>query len=186
MNAQTGIALILTATLVGGCSLGGSLTTGSILGGGETKAAAAPAAPQVKNDPTTRALQVGKVAARATRCGYNFDAQVLKGNFLASEAALGISVADLSSVERVYDTAFSGVSKAITNPDAYCNAAKTASIKSELSRHLAGDFSPAPPPKVAAADDGVFGGFFSNDSVDKGPKFGGDDWWDKQRENAGK
>ncbi len=185
MNAHTGIALVLAVTLAGGCSLGNSLTTGSILGGGETKAAA-PAVPEVKNDPATRALQVGKIAARASRCGYNFDPVALKGNFLASEAALGISVADLSSVERVYDTAFSGVSKAITNPDDYCNAAKTASIKSELSRHLAGDYSPAPPPKVAAADDGLFSGFFGNETVDKGPTFGSDSWWDKQRENAGK
>ena len=40
-------------------------------------------------------------------------------------------------------------------------------IKADLSRHLAGDYSPAIRPKVAQDDDGVFGNIFSGDTSGK-------------------
>lgn len=146
------------ATALTGCSGGAGLSTSSILGGSD--AAAAPAAPVAT--PTSRALQVGATAARATKCGYNFDKSKLRTNFLASEAAQG-STAELTNLERTYDTAYSGVSKAAASKPDYCNPAKTAEIKQDLTRHLAGDFSPAPP-KPVEQEEGLFSGWGSGSS----------------------
>jgi len=183
--------LALGTVVLGGCSLGDSLTTGSILGSGNTAkpanatGAAAPAPPS-NNTPTNRALGVGTVAARAVRCGYNFDAAALKSNYLASEAALGTPVADLAKLERIYDVGFNGVNKAVRDAQTYCTPAKTAAIKKDLNRHLAGDFVP-PPPKVAKVDDeGIFGDLWGGQTAEKGPRFGTDDWWDKQRGDTGR
>lgn len=164
------------------CSSGGGVTTGSLLGDEPNSGAAA--AVQSTNDPTSRALQVGAVSARAARCGYNFDASALKSRYLAYEAEQGAQVVDLGRIETVYDTGFNGVVKAAAQDPDYCNATRTASIKSDLTRHLAGDYS-APPKQVAkASDQGFLGGFFESDSVDSGPAFGSDSWWEGQRDKV--
>lgn len=167
--ATLGMALSLS-----GCSTLPSLTTGSVT---ET-------APKVADTshmtPQARALQVGTASARAIKCGYNFDPASLKSNYLAAEASAGLGVAQIGTLERVYDTGFNGVTKAVTNPSTYCTAAKTAVIKKDLTRHLAGDYS-APARKVAKADDGLFAGW--TDTVqDKGPTFGSEAWWEKQKD----
>lgn len=174
----------LSAGLIAGCSGGPalpSLSTGSILGGGGETAK--------KDDtshltPTARALQVGTTAARALKCGYNFDPATLKANYLSAEASAGISVDELGQLEKIYDTGFNGVTKAVTDPESYCTSQKTEMISADLNRHLAGDYS-AKKKKVAKAEGGLFSGW--GDAVpDKGPKFGTDSWWDKQRDAAGK
>jgi hypothetical protein len=171
------------ALVLGGCSSSSGMSTGSLFGGGQTEAAA-PAAPAVANpagDPTSRAFQVGSTSARAVKCGYNFDPAKLKTNFLASEAA-AVSAADIPRVEKVYDTAYNGIAKAVAGQATYCSADKTADIKANLTRHLAGDYSPAAPKKVAQEP-----GWFSNWGAgnDKGPSFGSDSWWDKQKDAVG-
>lgn len=179
-----GSVVALSAGAVSGCSGGPSLpslSTGSVFGG-ETSS--------VKKDddshltPTARALQVGTTAARALKCGYNFDPASLKSNYLAAEASAGLSVDELGKLERVYDTGFNGVTKAVTDPEGYCTRQKTEVISADLQRHLAGDYS-AKKKKVAKAEGGLFSGWA--DAVpDKGPSFGSDTWWEKQREAAGK
>lgn len=147
----------LLATVAGlaicGCSGSSPLTTGSLFGGASQPEK--PAAPVIKNDPTSRAFQVGTVSARAVKCGYNFDPARLKSSFLAAEAAQGTSIADLASVERTYDVSFNGVTKAIANQPAYCSERKTAEIKQDLTRHLAGDYTPSAPRKVEEEDGGI-------------------------------
>lgn len=140
-----------------------SLSTGSLFGS-KPDAQAAAAKPEIKNDPTTRTLQVSRLAARAKRCGYNFDAQKLKANFMTSEGAQpGADVAELGKLDNVYNSAFAGALKAVTKDEDYCSDARNAHIKAELARHLAGDFTPGQPFKDPNAGDegGIFDGLLS-------------------------
>lgn len=171
------------ALAAGGCSGSSGLSTGSLFGGGSSGTAVAAAEPaNPAGDPTSRAFQVGSTSARAVKCGYNFDPNKLRTNFLAAEAA-SVNAADIPRVEKVYDTAFNGVAKAVATQPDYCSPAKTADIKANLTRHLAGDFSPAvvkkePEPAGWFSDWGGAG-------PDKGPKFGSDNWWEKQSDAIG-
>ncbi len=180
---MTGRFVALGAVMfLGGCSSSSGLSTGSLFGGGQ---AAAPVAPAVvanpAGDPTTRAFQVGSTAARAVKCGYNFDPTKLKTTFLSNEAA-GVAAADIPRVEKVYDTAYNGVAKAVAGQAGYCTPDKTADIKANLTRHLAGDYTPAQVKKQAEEP-----GWFSNwgGAQDGGPKFGSGDWWEKQTDALG-
>lgn len=146
-------AVLATAGLAA-CSEGSSLSTSSIFGGDSTPAA--PPAPV--NTPAARALQVGGTAARANKCGYNFDASKLRANFLAAEAAQAPGT-DQTTVQKTYDTAYSGVSKAAASKPDYCSDAKTRDIKADLTRHLAGDYAPSPPKPVVEEDGGLFSGW---------------------------
>lgn len=181
--AATSLVTLVLAGCSGGPALP-SLSTGSV---GQQSAAAAPAAPAQRNDPTSRALQVGATAARAVKCGFNFDPVRLKSQFMANETTLGTPPADLPKVEKVYDVAYSGISRGVAEKQDYCGEAKTREIKEDLTRHLAGDYSPRPVKQVAADDGGFFGNFLDGDgSVDNGPKMGTAEWWEKQKEKAGK
>lgn len=148
--ARTIWALLGVAVLVSGCGASlGDVSTGSLFGG------APKAPPAVQNDPTARAMQVGTTAARAIKCGYNFDPSKLRTQFLAAETVA--APADATKLAQIYDTSFSGVSKAVASQgEAYCTAGKTAAIKEALNRHLAGDFTPTPPEPVEE-DIGLFG-----------------------------
>ena len=173
---------ILGAALaVGGCSGSSGLSTGSLFGGSPEPAAAPAVAANPAGDPTSRAFQVGATAARAVKCGYNFDPVKLKTNFLANET-VSVTAADVPRVEKVYDTAYNGVAKAVAGQADYCNPARTAEIKASLTRHLAGDYSPAQAKKETAEP-----GWFSNWGAggDKGPSFGSDNWWEKQKDAVG-
>ena len=110
----------------------------------------------------------------------------LKQQFLAAEATQGTAVADMAKVEKIYDVSFNGISRGIAAKEDYCSKAKTTEIKADLTRHLAGDYTPRAPKQVAAKDDGgFFGGFFDNEEVEKGPKMGTEEWWEQQRNKAG-
>lgn len=153
--------------LLAGCSGLPSLSTGSIFGGAKPEAAAAPVS--ATGDPTSRAFQVGTVAARAKKCGYNFDADKLKATFLAAEIGQGAADADVPRMTQIYDVAFNGVTKAVAADPQYCTEQKTASIKADLNRHLAGDFTPSAV-KKAPVDEGLFSGWGSDDGgKDNGP-----------------
>ena len=165
-----GIWLALVAVSVTGCSGASlpSLTTGSILGGPEKPAGADPSS---VNDPTNRAFQVGTVSAKAIKCGFNFDPAKLKVNYLTYERSLAAG-ADMAKIEKVYDVSFNGVAKAVAGDADYCSEAKTKAIKADLSRHLAGDYTPAPRAKVASDEgDGLFGNVFSGDSSSSAKEF---------------
>ena len=171
MKLSTLSAVIATLAL-GACSGASGLTTSSVSGTGATAVAAAPT-----HDATSRAMQVGTTSARATKCGYNFDAAKLKANFLAAEAK--INPADAAKAEQVYGIGLNGVTKAVaTNPN-FCSPAKTAEIKEALTRHLAGDFTPTPP-KPEPVEVGFFDTIGDGNGASKGPGFGSGDWWDAQ------
>lgn len=188
---RSAIFVVLAAAALAGCSSGGGgVSTASILGTAPTPPAGAAQATAVQpvaavpSTPSDRAFQVGTVSARAAKCGYNFDAAKLKASYMAHEMALGTPADQVANVERVYGVAYNGVMKAAAEDPNYCSDRKTQTIKADLTRLLAGDFEP--PKKVVAQkqDEGGFFDFFSS-SGDSGPKFGSDDWWDKQREKTG-
>ena len=124
-----GLGLVLA---LAGCSSASSgLTTGSLLPG------AKPA------DPVSeRALQVGATSARAAKCGYNFDPARLKAGYLAFESGQESAAAGAAKAEKVFDATRAAVAGKITDPSDYCTDDKTAEIKADLTRHLAGDFNP--------------------------------------------
>lgn len=194
------IATLMFAGALAGCSSGGNgVSTASVLGtaptppqasavapgapAGAAAVAAAPVGPS--STPTDRAFQVGTVSARAVKCGYNFDVAKLKASYMAHEIGLGASNDQVAQVEKIYNVAYGGVTKAAADDANYCSDRKTQTIKADLNRLLAGDFEPPKKAVVAKTDDGIFGGWFDGASEDSGPKFGSGDWWESQKEKAG-
>jgi hypothetical protein len=143
-----GLMFAIVATALAGCSAGSGLTTGALLG--EDK----PAAPV--NDAPARAFQVGTASARAVKCGFNFDPAKLRTTYLGYEKQQP-GGQDGAKAERIYDVSFNAVAKAIAAEGDYCSDAKTKQIKADLTRHLAGDYTPNPP-KVEQ-EEGLFSGF---------------------------
>jgi hypothetical protein len=150
MKAPTSIVVLVALTL-GACSGATELTTGSLFGSGKPPAPATPV-----NDPPMRAFQVATVSARAIKCGFNFDPAKLKTNYLAYERTLS-ATADIGQIEKAYDVSFNAVAKAVAGENDYCTAEKTKTIKADLARHLAGDYTPSALPKKQEEE-----GLFSN------------------------
>ncbi len=109
-----------------------------------------------------RAFQVGTASARAVKCGFNFDPAKLKTNYIAYEKQQP-GGQDTSKVERIYDVSFNGVAKAVAAEGDYCSPGKTTQIKSDLTRHLAGDYTPNPP-KVEE-EEGLLSGWGSGSEL---------------------
>jgi hypothetical protein len=107
------------------------------------------------DDPVARALHAAAVSARATKCGFYFDPAKLKAGFLAAEAALGATPEQLEKIERAFDYTRVTIAGRIAKEPEYCSDIKTRAIKTDLARHLAGDFSL--PPKTMSTDQGWFG-----------------------------
>jgi hypothetical protein len=145
-----GLMLALVAAALAGCSGSSGLTTGALLG--EDKPPPAPV-----NDAPARAFQVGTVSARAVKCGFNFDPAKLKISYLAYEKQQP-GGQDTVKIERIYDVSFNAVAKAVAAEGEYCTDAKTKTIKADLTRHLAGDYTPSEHPKVAE-EEGLFSGW---------------------------
>lgn len=160
MKAAT--STVVLAMALAGCSGASGITTGSLFGSDDKPAPSAAAAPV--NDPPMRAFQVATVSARAIKCGYNFDPAKLKTNYLGYERALS-ATADVAGIEKAYDVSFNAVAKAVAGRSDYCSAEKTKTIKTDLARHLAGDYTPSPPPKKEE-EEGLFSGWGSGGSED--------------------
>lgn len=158
---RTRVSAVVLCLGLSGCGASlPDLSTGSLFGG--DSAAKAPVAPT--NEPTSRAVQVGATAARALKCGFNFDPVKLRTQYLASEAMTATNPADTDKLGKIYDVAFRGISKAVADQgDAYCTSQKTDRIKLALNRHLAGDYAPEPPAPVEEDDGGLFSSFGSSD-----------------------
>lgn len=197
--AGVAVTALIAFSLAGCGATIGNMTTSSLFGQSSQHQAAAaqttatgtlPAAPaQPTSTPTSRAMHVGALTARATKCGYNFDPTQLKAAFFAAEAAAGTPPTQNALLEQAYNVAFNGVNKVATTEANYCNANKTKTIKQDLTRALAGDFTPpvVKKPKVAQSD-GIFGALFDpdTDTEERGPAYGSSEWWDSQADKAGR
>ena len=172
-------AMTVTALALGGCgggSSGAGVSTASLLDG--SPSGSSEVAPIANTDPNARPVQVAWTAARAQRCGFAFDAAKLKASFLASEARGGALQPQLASGEKTYDQTYTSIAAKIKGEQDYCDSKKTASIKADLQRHLAGDFTPNLPnqnKKVAS------GGFLDGLITDAPPEaFDQKNFWNDQ------
>lgn len=163
--------LLAGAALYAGCSSSASVTTGATGDG-----------PMMSNsDPMARPAHVAWTSARAQRCGFYFDPAKLRTTYLAYESKQGATGEAFMRIEKIYDTTFKATSDKVSADAAYCNDKKNAEIKTELNRHLAGDFAPNfQAPKVVAQCGGLF------DPCDSGrtdEKFESQSFWRKQDAN---
>ena len=97
----------------------------------------------VPDDPLARPTQVGWTSARASRCGFVFDPNQLRANYLAAEAQAGKTPEEIAKLERAYDYTRESVAKTIKDELNYCTKERTAAIRHDLNRYLAGDYTPS-------------------------------------------
>ena len=95
------------------------------------------------NDPLARPIQVGWTSARATHCGFIFDPDQFRSNYLASEARAGATPEQMQKIVRAYDYTRESTLASIKDNLGYCNKERTAAIRSDLNRYLAGDYAPS-------------------------------------------
>ena len=165
---------LLAAILQAGCSNSSAgLTTGSNL-----LPADAPTVATIGNDdPMSRPVAVAWTSARAKRCAFYFDPAKLRTNYLAYEGRQAAGE-QYAKIEKAYDTTYrTTLEKTLSDPD-YCSERKGLEIKSDLERHLAGDYTPNLPKPKPIASCGFWGCTSSLDEPFNGNKF-----WKKQQED---
>jgi hypothetical protein len=152
-HSTLAVGVVLAFTGCGNSSSSESgLTTTSILDGGSVEDA-----PAISNeDPLARPVYIAWTSARAQRCGFYFDPTKLRTAYLAFEAKQGSAGEQLARIEKAYDTTFKTITNQITQEENYCTSRKSAEIKANLQRHLAGDYAPNFPKPKAVAGGGLF------------------------------
>lgn len=111
-----------------------------------------------------RPVQVAWTAARARHCGFYFDPAKLRRDFLAAEAARAGDPAWLPKAEKAYDFTYVRVASALKGKSGYCTERTVDEIRTDLKRHLAGNYTPRPRKKKE--DSGTMFGFLSADDAD--------------------
>lgn len=153
-------AFLLTAALsLTACGNAGGVTTGALFGSSQPK--------PVTDERTERALEVAATSARASRCGYNFDAAKLRQAYLAYETAQGGTPEQVAKSEKVFDYTRTSLTEKIAKEENFCSEAKTKEIKASLTRNLAGDFSATPKKAVAEVPSGWFSAPLRNEPIDR-------------------
>ena len=94
-------------------------------------------------DPLARPIQVGWTSARASHCGFVFNPAQLRSDFMASELQAGATPEQMQKIERAYDYTRESVATSIKDDLGYCNKERTAAIRRDLNRYLAGDYAPS-------------------------------------------
>jgi hypothetical protein len=93
-------------------------------------------------DPLSRPIQVAWTSARAKYCGFLFDPVRLRANYLASAAASN-PPDQMKKLEHAYDYTFESVLAGIGDDPTYCSKGRTDAIRADLTRYLAGDYTPS-------------------------------------------
>lgn len=158
-DARILIGSLAVSLAVGGCggsgTSGSGLSTASILG--EAPASASGESPGItKADPMARPVQVAWTAARAEKCGFNFDSGRLKSNYIAFEQSQGADPAKLANITRSYDMTAAKIKASLAAEEGYCTEKKSAGIKADLQRHLAGNYEANFPEDKKIAQGGIF------------------------------
>jgi hypothetical protein len=134
------IAGALLLAMLAGCGTVGS-TIDRLRGPKEGATSDVEARNVAPEDPLARPIQVGWTSARATHCGFVFNPDQLRADFLASEQRSGVPPEQMDKIAKAYDYTRQSVLDSIKNDNNYCNKERTAAIRSDLNRYLAGDFS---------------------------------------------
>ena len=171
--------LVVATAALGGCSndnAAAGISTASLLDGKSSAGSGELAGPK-PDDVTAKSVQVAWTSARAQKCGFNFDAAKLKANYLAAEARDGAAQAQLAAFDKTYDATLANVTKNINAEDSYCTERKTAAIKTDLQRHLAGNYAPNLPTNKKVASES----FWDSLKSDAAPeKFDAKNFWADQ------
>ena len=125
--------------------------------GAATPVAAAPGAQPAKPaDPLAKPLRVAATSARASKCGFYFNATQLRQGYIDHEASLGASEKRVAVLTKIYDVANKRIAAEIKDNDSYCNADRIAKTRLLLTKYVAGDYAYEPPKKnrVVYEDDG--------------------------------
>jgi hypothetical protein len=130
-------AIPLGAMLLAGCG-----TVDRIRGKKEGASDDVAAAKLKAEDPLARPIQVAWTSARASYCAFIFDPAKLRSDYLATEASLGKSPAELQKIQQAYDYTLKSVADSIKDDPNYCTKARVDAVRSALNRYLAGDYSP--------------------------------------------
>ena len=155
--AATFISIALTA-----CGNGGGMATGSLFGKSSTEPSGLqPPKPVSSSD---RALFVGATVARAQRCGFYFNPDEIRNNFIASEQQSGATPDAVQKATREFDFTRQKVAAAAAQDDTYCTEGRTRETKAALTRQLAGDFNP--PQARQTVNVGWFDHQKKNDTLD--------------------
>jgi hypothetical protein len=167
LDARILFGAVAVSVALGGCGSSGTgsgLSTASVLG--EAPASATGENPGInKADPMARPVQVAWTAARAQKCGFNFDGARLKTNYIAFEQSQGADAAKLGNITKSYDMTVAKIKGSLADQEGYCTEKKSSIIKADLQRHLAGNYEPNFP-----EDKTVSGNIFTkaNDTTDQG------------------
>src|SRR5262245_27821193 len=116
-RAIAGASLLALAGLMG-CGAVEKIRGPSVTEGASADKEARYVSPE---DPLARPIQVGWTSARATHCGFIFDPDQLRADFLASEARAGIPPEQMPKIEHAYDYTRASVLASIKNDPGYCN-----------------------------------------------------------------
>jgi hypothetical protein len=108
--------------------------------GASTELEARSVAPQ---DPLARPIQVAWTSARASHCGFVFNPDQLRSNFMAAEARAGATPEQMQKIDKAYDYTLQSVTGTIRDNLNYCNKDRTAAIRRDLNRYLSGDYTPS-------------------------------------------
>ena len=137
---RTCILACVIGAMLAGCSTVGS-TVDRLRGPKEGASTDVEARNVASEDPLARPIQAGWTSARATHCGFVFNPDQLRADFLASEQRSGVPPEQMDKIAKAYDYTRQSVLDSIKNNNDYCNKERTAAIRSDLNRYLAGDFS---------------------------------------------
>ena len=94
-----------------------------------------------QQDELARPIQVAWVAARAERCGFYFKPEKLKASLMAYESTQGADQETIEKMVRAYDYTKTTVRLRIAGQADFCNEQRLETIRADLKRHLAGDFT---------------------------------------------
>lgn len=143
MKIKTPSILIVASLVVGlaACGSGGGLTTSSI-GGGSSGAGAGQIPPPKPITASDRAVHTGATIARAQRCGFYFNPDEVRANYIASETQAGTPPDAVQKATTELDKTRQALIATIAKEEGYCTEGRNREVKASLTRQLAGDFSP--------------------------------------------
>ena len=143
MRGTTQTHAAYAALAIGAALLAGPLSSCGTVGSLTSKDPEQEARNIASADPLARPTQVAWTSARASYCGFVFDPARLRANYMASEMQAGNTPEQMEKIERAYDYTLQSVTATIKDNLRYCSTERTAAIRVDLNRYLAGDYTPS-------------------------------------------